>query len=58
MGDDLLSIATSPHTKCFVVSNAVADGTVSSPDLKKPKKQRVAAVHNTTIFGFVAIWSQ
>ena len=51
-------MATSPQAKCLVVSNAVADGTVSSRDLKKPKKQSVAAAHNMIKFWVVANWSQ
>ena len=37
------STATSPHAKCLAGSKAVAEGTVSSPALKNPKKHVVAA---------------
>jgi len=45
----------SPLVKCLLVSNEVSDGTVISPDLKKPKKQSVTADHNINISASV-LW--
>lgn len=41
-------IATSPHARWTRTSKADADGTVISPDRKKPKKQSVAAALSIT----------
>ena len=40
-----LSTATSPQARWTAVSKAATDGTVISPERKKPKKHTVAAAH-------------
>ena len=43
----------SPQLRCMEGSNADVVGRVISPDLKKPKKQIVAAAHSTVLSGLV-----
>ena len=43
---DASSVVTSPQAKWTAALNDEADGTVISPDLKKTKKQALAAAHS------------